>query len=102
GGQGVSTSRWLFCEETLPWGSEVLERSVPTDVLVVDELGVLEFERGEGWLSGLRAIDSRQYRFAWVSVRPSLLQNAKDRWKESQGLDISAQATSNISEDYFF
>ncbi len=47
-----ATKLWRFDEEALAWGNEVLRSATPCDLLVVDELGPLEFEEGRGWLGG--------------------------------------------------
>lgn len=49
---GPKTKQWAFIEETILWGSEVLAHATPRDLLVLDELGPIEFERGEGWVQG--------------------------------------------------
>ncbi len=74
------TPHWKFDQDALHWGSGVLAASIPCDVLVVDELGPLELEHDQGWIEGIRAIDSRQYRLALVVVRSALLSNALARW----------------------
>ena len=54
----------------MDWGNQTLNTSTPCDVLVVDELGPLEFERGIGLQNGFTAIDSRNFDFALVVIRP--------------------------------
>ncbi len=51
----------------------MLESATPCDLLIVDELGPLEFERNEGWPAGLAAIDSAAYKVGVVVIRPELL-----------------------------
>jgi len=80
---GISTTRWDFDSHALNWGNDILEGAVPCDLLVVDELGPLEFERGQGFLNGLLAIDSRNYQVALVVIRASLLEIALQRWKDA-------------------
>ena len=46
---GLATRRWQFDAEVLAWGTRILQQATPCDLLVVDELGPLKFERGEGW-----------------------------------------------------
>lgn len=75
---------WAFVEDTLAWGDAVLARATPCDVLIVDELGPLEFEQGRGWLAGLSALDSRAYRLAVATIRPGLLETARRRWPGAQ------------------
>lgn len=80
---------WEFVAETLEWGNRVFASAVPTDLLVVDELGPLEWLDGRGWTAGLSAIDSGQYRVALVVVRPELIPQAQQRWPQAVLLDIS-------------
>ncbi len=101
---GLETKRWSFINETLQWGDQVLENSIPCDLLVVDELGPLEFERGEGWVSGLKAVDSGEYQAALVVIRQSLLDKASTRWNRniSRVIDLSDPQSTQISADDLF
>jgi nucleoside-triphosphatase THEP1 len=63
---------WFFDHKALAWSNRVLEHSLPCDLLLVDELGPLEFLRGEGWVSALTAFRQPQYRLGLVVVRPEL------------------------------
>ena len=81
---GIHTRAWAFDPEALDWGDRVLQAVGSCDLLVVDELGMLEFERGQGWLSGLTALDGRQYRHALAVIRPELLATAQERWPDAQ------------------
>jgi nucleoside-triphosphatase THEP1 len=76
----IATKNWVFDADVLEWGNQVLKRTIPCDILVVDEMGPLEFERQQGWLEGLHALDSCLYQIALATVRPSLLQRAQNRW----------------------
>lgn len=80
---GEATRLWRFDPGALAWGDEVLASAVPCGVLVVDELGPLEFEEGRGWLAGLTAVDSGAFRAAVVVVRPRLLAPARRRWPDA-------------------
>ncbi len=53
-----------------------LETSVPTDVLVVDELGPLEFTHGRGWANAFGILIAGHYECAIVVIRPELLSQA--------------------------
>jgi hypothetical protein len=86
---GLETQRWSFYPEIVQWGNQVLLNAVPCDLLVVDELGPLEFNRGEGWIAGLAAVDSGNYQSALVVIRPSLLEMAGQRWKISRVFDLN-------------
>jgi len=99
--EGIQTNRWRFSPGTIIWCNQVLEAAVPCDLLVVDELGPLEFERNEGLLSGFDAVDSRLYRVSLTVVRPSLLENAIERWPAAETLTIKRLSdTSKIVRDW--
>ena len=74
-----AAQRWEFVTEALEWGNSVLASAVPTDVLVIDELGPLEWEEGRGWTAAFAALESGQYRWAFVVVRPELVERARLR-----------------------
>ena len=77
---GTAGLGWRLDGETLAWGNAILERTGPCDLLVIDELGPLEF-RDEGGLStAFAAVEARRYRRAVVVVRPELLDGARARW----------------------
>ncbi len=82
-GEGEFTERWQFDANSLAWGNTILKTAAPCDVLFIDELGPLEFERGAGWQNGLSAIDSRNYTTAIAVVRPALLKAARRRWADA-------------------
>ncbi len=79
---------WQFRGDAIAWGNQVLADSIPCDFLVVDELGPLEFERGDGWQAGLAALDSGQYAIAIAVVRPELLGEALLRWSDANVIEI--------------
>jgi nucleoside-triphosphatase THEP1 len=85
---GIATQRWQFDPIVLAWGDTVLRDITHANVLVIDELGPLEFERGAGWQSALGLIDSdRRYDMACVVVRPALLPVALSRWPHALTLE---------------
>jgi nucleoside-triphosphatase THEP1 len=86
----TSTKRWRFDPKVLAWCNAILSNATPCDVLVLDEIGPLEFERGEGFTIGLEAIDSGEYKLALVVVRPHLLDAALERWPEAEILNVEA------------
>ncbi|MFN2304222.1 MAG: ATP-binding cassette domain-containing protein [Anaerolineales bacterium] len=80
----LSTPRWTFDPEVLNWADGVIASSGDCDLLIIDELGPLEFLKGKGLTSGLARIDSRDYKVAVVVVRSSLLPKAIQRWPTAQ------------------
>lgn len=85
---GPQTKRWAFSDDTLAWCNSLFGILSDCDLMIVDELGPLEFDRNEGLLSALRAIDSGRYLLALVVVRPSLLATAQARWPHAETLQI--------------
>ena len=73
--------KWKFNREAINWGNDVLRRSVPTDLLIIDEIGYLELEKGEGWNECFNVLESNQYQLALVVIRPELLTLASKRYE---------------------
>ncbi|MCE1254946.1 MAG: hypothetical protein LWX83_15540, partial [Anaerolineae bacterium] len=61
---------WNFETDALVWQNQCLSRAYPTDLLVIDELGPLEFERGLGLQSAFQLLKAGLYQMALVIVRP--------------------------------
>jgi len=74
------TPCWQFNPETLAWANKVIRDLPPCDMVIIDEMGPLEFILGEGLEEGLRLIDTQQVPQVYVVVRPELLSQALDRW----------------------
>ncbi|MHB0988312.1 MAG: nucleoside-triphosphatase [Bellilinea sp.] len=81
---------WVYDPIALAWGNQILRSAIPCDMLVVDELGPLEFEAGQGWNAGLKALDSRAYQVALVTIRPELLAAARQRWPFAGVVDMES------------
>ncbi|MBE3118304.1 MAG: hypothetical protein IMZ50_06050 [Candidatus Atribacteria bacterium] len=77
---GQITTDWHFDDEALNWGNTVLEQLGACQLLILDELGPLELQRGVGLTNGLGLVAARRYRLACVVVRPSLLEIAQPLW----------------------
>ena len=69
----VIQGRFRFDPETLAWGNDVLSQTLPCHLLVVDELGPLELERGEGWVKAFDVLRKPNFVLALVVVRPELV-----------------------------
>ncbi|MDX9990867.1 MAG: nucleoside-triphosphatase [Anaerolineales bacterium] len=72
----IPLGQWLFSSSALAWGNQILQTALPCDLLIIDELGPLEFFQGEGWQTALEILPCGEYKAAVVIVRPELLQNA--------------------------
>ena len=99
--EGLFTRKWLFDEAVTDWGDQELAKATPCDILIVDELGPLEFERGLGFLTGFTAINSRDYKAALVVIRPSLLPSAIKRWPDANIISVESETRESLLEQVF-
>ncbi len=79
-GPGLRIGRFTFDPQVIEWGSNVLRQAVPCRLLLVDELGPLEIERGAGWCVAFDVLQDGRFDLAVVVVRPELLTPARQRW----------------------
>jgi len=87
----VSTPRWEFDPEALDWANAALAEAAVGDLLVIDELGPLEFFQGKGLTAGLARLDAGDYKVACVVIRSALLPNALQRWPHAIVVNGSAK-----------
>jgi nucleoside-triphosphatase THEP1 len=92
---GLMTNRWVFDTDTLDWGNNLFAGATPCDLLIVDELGPIELEKGQGLQNGIHAISGNEYKAAVVVIRPELLHAASHLWPGSSVFT----ATGNMEED---
>lgn len=57
----------------------MLSQAKPCDLLVIDEVGPLELERGKGWVSAFDVLRAGAYALALLVVRPELIAQVCDR-----------------------
>lgn len=88
----LAFGNWLFDPSTFIWGNQVLEASLPCDLLIVDELGPLELVRGEGWTSALAVLRQPCYRVGLVVVRPELVEVARRSLPIARVMTFAPQA----------
>jgi nucleoside-triphosphatase THEP1 len=77
--QAVVQGRFRFDPETLAWGNAALAQATPCHLLVVDELGPLEIERGKGWSRAFEVLYAGDFTLALVVVRSELIVHAQLR-----------------------
>ncbi len=92
--EGLLTDHWIFNQNIMAWANEALADSSASDLFILDELGPLEFKRGEGWQNGLTALDRGNFRTAVVVIRPELVSDAQARWPRAKVMEIP----SNLEE----
>lgn len=86
---GIAKRNWIFDEEVLAWGNRLLAGlDMPGALLILDELGPLEFLDNNGLSEGMKLLGNRDYRLACVVVRPSLLRVARTHWQWAKTLNI--------------
>jgi nucleoside-triphosphatase len=86
--EGLMTSRWCFNQQTLRWGNRILRTLPDCDLIIIDELGPLEFLQGEGLKEGFRLIDSRKFPEMYVVVRSELIPQATGHWPWARVINI--------------
>ena len=77
-------SEWKVNKDAILWGNSVLKNSIPCDVLIIDEIGYLEFEKKDGWLEAFIVLETNQYKVSFIVVRNSLVKEALLRWPEAK------------------
>jgi len=66
----LSLGTWLFDPSVIAWGNQILQSRLPCDLFIIDELGPLEFFRGEGWDNAFEDLRQVRYRPGVVVIRP--------------------------------
>jgi len=80
---------WQFDDEVVAWGDYILASLGTCDLLIIDELGPLEFTHGVGWQAALSLISAREYRLACIVIRPSFIDKAIERWPWGQVMPVT-------------
>ena len=91
---------WKFLEDALLWGNMVIMRSIPTEILIIDEIGYLELEKNEGWNSIFQVIQSGQFEHALLVVRPDLVPRAFQLWSNADIIELSAKKDAESIKKY--
>jgi nucleoside-triphosphatase len=86
----IVTDHWDFFADVLAWGNDVLRSIEQCDLLIIDELGPLEFNRRQGWVNGFNALDHCRCRLSVVVIRPELLADARGLWPHAEIIDLDA------------
>ena len=85
---GLSFGQWTFDRHTLAWGNHVLEHVPPCDLLIIDEIGPLEFDLHNGWISGFQVVLRHTDGIGLVTVRPSYLARLQAFWPDSVTINV--------------
>jgi nucleoside-triphosphatase THEP1 len=92
---------YVFNEQTVAWGNEVLSASVPTEVLIIDEIGPLELKLNKGWTNALDCIRRRSYQLAIVVLRESLHDEIRNKWSVAEWLLFQRGMKVNQFDQFF-
>jgi nucleoside-triphosphatase THEP1 len=87
--KGLMTGRWEFDLQTMTWANQILRNLPPCDIVIIDELGPLEFSRDEGLQEGMHIVDDKCFPEIYAVVRPELVSRALQRWPWAEVLDVS-------------
>ncbi len=83
---GPRVGIWTLDPASVAWGQQVLASPTPCDLLVIDEIGPLELERGQGLTNALDLLRHVAYRVALVTMRPTLVETVT---AQLDGLKVS-------------
>lgn len=75
--RGPAAGRYRFHAAALAWGAQRLAEIASCDLLIVDEIGPLELERGEGWTNAIGILRAGHYSLAVATIRPALVPSLK-------------------------
>ena len=96
-GEGVLATRgWRMDPKAVEYAKATLKLATPCDILFVDELGPLEFDRREGLIEGFSALNSRAYQLALVTIRPTLLDKARALWPDAKVLVVTRDSQDDL------
>lgn len=85
---GLPFGKWMFDTQTLAWGNDVLEHASPCDLLVIDEIGPLEFDLQHGWRACFQVLLRQIDGIVLVTVRPSYLARLQAFWQASVTMNV--------------
>lgn len=87
---GIVTDHWDFDIDVLAQGNEILGSAGKCDLLIIDELGPLEFKRGKGWVKAFETLSRGEFMRAVVVIRPELLDEARNLWPSAGILNLDS------------
>jgi nucleoside-triphosphatase THEP1 len=79
---------WKMNSDAITWGNDVLEKSIPCDALIIDEIGYLEFEKNSGWNKSFEILKENGFKIAFVVVRIDLVEAALSHWEKARIIKI--------------
>jgi nucleoside-triphosphatase THEP1 len=92
--RSVPVGNWQLDKETIKWGNTILENIHSCQILIIDELGPLEFDENSGLNKSFETLEICQYDLAFVVIRPSLIPLAQIKWPSAEVLYVSESGLS--------
>ena len=89
---GLQLSPWTFDPQVLAWGNQCLMQSTSPELLVIDEIGPLEFEMETGWWSSFEVLRRKSYQLALVVIRPEFLAAFSNLGFVYQAVEVTQEA----------
>lgn len=71
---------WKFNQETIAWVESYFGQIETCDLLVLDEIGPLEFESKRGWVRAFSDLERIQYRMVLITFRPKYIETMRERY----------------------
>ncbi len=66
--------KWKIREDVFQWGEKQLQNIDPIEkIFFLDEVGIYEILDNKGWQTGLKIIQEKTYKKAFISVRKEIL-----------------------------
>lgn len=72
--EGTRFGPWTFDPRVFAWGNRALLQAKGADLLVIDELGFLEFDLQTGWNASFEVLQKKDFRLAMVVIRPECIE----------------------------
>ena len=86
---GLQLGPWAFDLQVVEWGNQCLQHTTRPDLLVIDEIGPLEFERNTGWWSSFEVLNRKSYQLALAVIRPEYLEAFSNLGFVYQTVDVT-------------
>ncbi len=88
--QGPQLGPWTFDDSVFAWGNQRLALTPAGELLVIDELGPLEFDQQRGWMASFDLLAQARHTLTLIVVRPECLE-ALARLGAQSGAQSGAQ-----------
>jgi nucleoside-triphosphatase len=97
-GDGPQVGIWTFEPEVLGWGRNILDSIQECDLLIIDEIGPLEFVEHQGLNNTLDVLRRARAYLSIITLRPSLAEVAREELSEIKvSIQILDEITAKVS-----